>query len=346
MRYRRLKKNIETKLAENGENGKKETVRSTKVPHAKKVKDTIGSNKKRKVSYESGNEDRGAATLNDEIGHVTIKDEEFQEWTIGPRTRSKKIDLKDAFESDSSNGPGLRTQDDGSSDDYKMEDVSKDEEEFHTDDDEEDDQSASRRRKSGSQSAHGKMTTAEFATTAFKISSEAIPRSVPDNYAKKTVSKSKMSVTPSPRLSSRSETKGKTITLPPTPQSIPSGLDMLKPVEPTLTARKSGRGASQMSPAARTKQIRQAPPQLSIFDRIEKARVQADYNLAFLSHKANKASRSIGSPKLSSDTVLPSIEHDEGDKEITISNASSKSSSMIITPPVLQPTALSLTTIS
>src|ERR1700757_4285558 len=129
MRYSRLKKSIESML---GESSRKAPVGSTKTPAIKKIKTSTTVAKKRKL-YDSEDDEYDLTTLDEDIDSVTINDEELQQWTARPRTRGKKIDLKEAFDSDSSTGPGLRNQGDGSSDDYKMEDVSEDEDELHTD---------------------------------------------------------------------------------------------------------------------------------------------------------------------------------------------------------------------
>src|SRR5947209_5299191 len=182
MRYSRLKKSIETML---GESSRKVPVRSNKSQAIKKFKRSTKVAKKRKVSYDSEDDEYDLATLDGDIGSVTIKDEELQQWTVGPRTRGKKVDLKEVFDSDSSTGPELRKQGDGSSDDYKMEGVSEDEDDLHTDEaqKDEDDQSASRRRKSD-QSIYRKIDTTNSAITAFKRLSRPFPRSVPDQGAK------------------------------------------------------------------------------------------------------------------------------------------------------------------
>jgi hypothetical protein len=316
MRYSRLKKNIEIKLGKSRKKGpaastKAPTV-STPTPAAKKIKPSHGPSKKRKASYETEEEEPNTPTLHETIGSVTIKDEELQEWTVGPRTRGKKIDLKDAFESDSSSGRGLRNQDDGSSDDYEMEDVSDDEEEFDADEagEDEDDQPVSGRRKGSSQSVNRKMSIAESMTPAFKKSSKAIPRSVPDEYINETISKPERPITPELGFSNRNEITGKGSTLPPTPQSMT--VTKQEPADSTSTAPNARRDAAQLSPAARLKKIRHDSPPPSLFDHIENARIQADHNLASLSYQANKNSRSLSdSPKTNGETILPSIEHDD-----------------------------------
>ena len=329
MRYSRLKRNIEIKI---GVNIRKGPAASIQGPAMNKIKSAVGSNKKRKASYESGDEGSDVAAVDEEVGNVLIQDEGPQELTFGPRTRGKKIDMTSAFDSDHSTGPEQRNGDKGSSSDYEMEDVSEDKEEFHVDeaDEEEDYQPVPMRRKS-SPSASKKTRTAKSAITSFKKSIKPVPRSVPDNYAKTNVASPKVPVpvTPERGISVTSETKGKSVTLPLTPQSIPSTLNKQKSVDSTLIKPEPGTGANQLSAAARSTKVRHATPQTSLFDRIEKARMQADRNLSSLADEANKTSRFPNySAKTDGESILPSIERDDEQDEGTMLRARSRSSSM------------------
>ena len=330
MRYSRLKRNIENKI---GVNIKKGPAASIRGPAMKNTKPAVDSNKKRKASYESGGEASDVTDLDDDVGNVSVKDEGPQEWTFGPNTRGKKIDLTDAFDSDKSTGPEQRNGGNGSSDDYEMEDVSEDEEEFHVDeaDKEEDYQPGPIRRKSRSQSANKKTRTAKSAITSFKKSSKPVPRYLPKNYARVNVASPKVPVpvTPERGISDTRQTKGKSVTLPLTPQSIPSALHKQKLVDSTLIKLKPGTGANQLSAAVNPKNFRHAMPQPSLVDRIEKARMQADRNLSYLPDQANKTSWSPNySIKTDSECILPSIEQDDEEDEGAVLRARSRSSSM------------------
>lgn len=336
MRYSRLKKSIETTL---GESSRKAPVGSTKTRAIKKIQTSTTVAKKRKLSYDSEDDEYDLATLDEDIGSVTIKDEELQQWTAGPRTRGKKIDLKEAFDSDSSTGPGLRKRGDGSSDDYKMEDVSEDEDELHTDEayKDEDSQPVSRRRKSGSKSTNRKTDTTNSAITAFKRLNRPFPRSVPDKSAKETLAKPEVPLMPEPGTYSPSETKAKNVTLPQTPRSMAIGAMKQEPADLTLTVLKIRPAPPQRSTATRTSKVTRAAPQPSLFDRIESARIQADYKLASLSHQANKNSRYPGdNSHPDNETILPSIERDDEHIDGDMLNASRNTSSMATTPPILQ----------
>jgi hypothetical protein len=337
MRYSRLKKSIETML---GESSRKAPVGSTKTPAIKKIKTSTTVAKKRKLSYDSEDDEYNLATLDEDIGSVTINNEELQQWTAGPRTRGKKIDLKEAFDSDSSTGPGLRKQGYGSSDDYKMEDVSEDEDEIDTDEayKDEDGQPVSRRRKSSSKSTNRRTDTTNSAITAFKRLNRPFPRSVPYKSAKETLAKPEVPLMPEPGTYSPSETKAKNVTLPPTPRSMAIGAMKQEPADLTLTVPKIRPAPPQRSTATRTSKITHAAPQPSLFDRIESARIQADYKLASLSHQANKNSRYPGdNSHLDNEIILPSIERDDEDIDGDMLNASRNTSSMVTTPPILHP---------
>jgi hypothetical protein len=337
MRYSRLKKGIETML---GESSRKAPVGSTKTPAIKKIKTSTTVAKKRKLSYDSEDDEYNLATLDEDIGSVTINNEELQQWTAGPRTRGKKIDLKEAFDSDSSTGLGLRKQGDGSSDDYKMEDVSEDEDEIDTDEayKDEDGQPVSRRRKSGSKSTNKRTDTTNFAITAFKRLNRTFPRSVHDKSAKETLAKPEVPLIPEPGTYSPNETKAKNVTLPPTPRSMAIGAMEQEPADLTLTVPKIRPAPPQRSTATRTSKITHTAPQPSLFDRIESARIQADYKLASLSHQANKNSRYPGdNSHLDNEIILPSIERDDEDIDGDMLNASRNTSSMVTTPPILHP---------
>jgi hypothetical protein len=337
MRYSRLKKSIETML---GESSRKVPVGSTKTPTIKKIKTSATVAKKRKLSYDSEDDEYDLAALDEDIGSVRIKDEELQQWTAGPRTRGKRVDLKDAFDSDSSTGPGLRKQGDGSSDDYKMEDVSEDEDKLHTDEayKDEDGQPVSRRRKSGSKSTNRKTDTANSAVTAFKRLNRPFPRSVPNKSAKETLAKPEVPLMSDPGTYNPDETKAKNVTLPPTPRSMAIGAVKQKPADLTLTVPKIRPAPPQRSTATRTSKIAHAAPQPSLFDRIESARIQADYKLASLSHQANKNSRYPGdNSHPDNEIILPSIERDDEDIDGDMLNASRNTSSMATTPPILHP---------
>lgn len=337
MRYSRLRKNIETTL---GESSRKAPVGSTETSAIKKVKTSA---KKRKISYDSEDDEHDLATLDEDIGSVVIKNEELQQWTVGPRTRGKKIDLKQAFDSDSSSGPGLHKQDDGSSDEYKMEDVSEDEDELHTDEAHEDEagQPVSRRRKSGSQSTNRNVDTARSVITAFERLSRPLLRSVPDEGAKETLAKSEVRLTPERGTSGPSEIKAKDVTLPPTLRSTPISVMKQEPADLISTVPKI-RPAPQRSTATRTSKITHATPQPSLFDRIESARIQADYKLASLSHQANKNSRYLGdNSHPDNEVILPSIERDDEDIDGDMLNASRNTSSMATAPPILHSRMLS-----
>jgi hypothetical protein len=343
LRYSRLKKSIETML---GESSRKAPVGSTKTPAIKKIKTSPTVAKKRKVSYDSEDDEYDLVTLDEDIGSVTIKDEELQQWTAGPRTRGKKIDLKDAFDSDSSTGPGLRKESDGSSDDYKIEDVSEDEDELYTNEayKDEDGQLVSRRRKSGSQSTNRKADTTNSAITASKSLNRPFPRSVPDKSVNETLAKPEVSLMPEPGIYSPSETKAKNVTLPSTPQYMAIGVMKQEPTDLTSTVPKIRPAPPQRSTATRTNKITRAAPQPSLFDRIESARIQADYKLASLSHQANKNSRYQGDNlHTDNEIILPSIEYDEEDDNSAMWNASRNTSSMATTPPILHPRKLSST---
>jgi hypothetical protein len=336
MRYSRLKKGIETML---GESSRKAPVGSTKTPAIKKIKTSTTVAKKRKLSYDSEDDEYNLATLDEDIGSVTINNEELQQWTAGPRTRGKKIDLKEAFDSDSSTGPGLRKQGDGSSDDNKMEDVS-DEDEIDTDEayKDEDNQPVSRRWKSGNKSTNRKTDTTNSAITAFKRLNRPFPRSVPYKSAKETLAKPEVLLMPEPGTYSPSETKTKNVTLPPTPRSMAIGAMKQEPADLTPTVPKIRPAPPQRSTATRTSKITHAAPQPSLFDRIERARIQADYKLASLSHQANKNSRYPGdNSHPDNEIILPSIERDDEDIDGDILNASRNTSSMATTTPILHP---------
>ena len=80
MRYSRLRKNIETTL---GESSRKALGGSTKAPAVKKVKTSTTVAKKRKISYDSEDDEHDLATLDEDIGNAVIKNEELQQWTAG-----------------------------------------------------------------------------------------------------------------------------------------------------------------------------------------------------------------------------------------------------------------------
>ena len=337
MRYSRLKKSIKTML---GESNRKAPVRPTKTPAIKKIKTSTTVAKKRKLSYDSEDDEYDLATLDEDTGSVTINDEELQQWTTRPRTRGKKIDLKEAFDSDSSTGPGLRKQGDGSSDDYKMEDVSEDEDELHTDEayKDEDGQPVSKRQKSGSKSTNRMTDTTNSTITAFKRLNRPIPRSGADKTAKETLAKPEVPLMPEPGTYSPSDTKAKNVTLPPTPRSIAIGAMKQEPADLALAVPKIRPAPPHRSTATRTSKITHAAPQPSLFDRIERARIQADYKLASLSHQANKNSRYPGdNPHPDNETILPSIERDDEDIDGDMLNASRNTSSMATPPPILHP---------
>jgi hypothetical protein len=343
MRYSRLKKSIETML---GESSRKAPVWSTKTSAIKKVKTSTTVAKKRKLSYDSEDDEYDLATLDKDIGSVTVNDEELQQWTPGPRTRGKKIDLKEAFDSDSSTGPGLRKQGDGSGDDYKMEDISEDDDELHTNEayKDEDDQPVSRRQKSGSKSTNRKTDTTNSAITAFKGLNRPFPRLVPDRIAKETLSKPEVRLMPEPGTYGPSETKAKNVSLPPTPQSMAIGAMKQVPAGLIMTVPKIRPTPPQRSTASRSSKITHAAPQPSLFDRIESARIQADYKLASLSHQANKNSRYPGdNSSPDNEIILPSIERDDEDIDGDMLNASRNTSSMATIPPILHPKKLSST---
>jgi hypothetical protein len=94
MRYSRLKKSIETML---GESSRKVLVGSNKSPAIKKIKSSTKVAKKRKVSYDSEDDEHDLATLDGDIGSVTIKDEELQQWTAGPRNTRQEDRSKGSF---------------------------------------------------------------------------------------------------------------------------------------------------------------------------------------------------------------------------------------------------------
>ena len=337
MRYSRLKKSIETML---GESSRKAPVWSTKTSAIKRVKTSTTVAKKRKLSYDSEDDEYDLATLDKDIGSVTINDEELQQRTAGPRTRGKKVDLKEAFDSDSSTGPGLHKQGDGSSDDYKMEDVSEDEDELHANEayKDEDRQPVSRRRKSGSKSTNRKTDTTNSAITAFKRLSRPFPRSVPDRSSKETLTKPEVPLIPEPGTYSPSETKAKNVTLPPTSQSMAIGAMKQVPAGLTLIVPKIRPTPPQRSTASRSSKITHAAPQPSLFDRIESARIQADYKLASLSHQANRNSHYPGdNSRPDNEIILPSIERDDEDIDGDMLNASRNTSSMATIPPILHP---------
>jgi hypothetical protein len=336
MRYSRLKKSIETML---GESSRKAPVGSTKTPAIKKIKTSTTVARKRKFSYDSEDDEYDLVTLDEDIGSVTIRDEELQQWIAGPRTRGKKIDLKEAFDSDSSTGPGLRKQGDGSSDDYNMEDISEGEDELHTDEayKDEDGQPVSKRRKSSSKSTNRKTDTTNSAITAFKSLNRSFPRSVPDKSAKETLAKPEVPLMSEPGTYSPSEAKTKNVTFHPTPRSMAIRTMKQEPADVTLTVPRV-RPAPQRPTATRTSKIAHVAPQPSLFDRIESARIQADYNLASLSHQANKNSRyPSDNSHPDNETILPSIERDDEDIDGDMLNASRNTSSMATTPPALHP---------
>jgi hypothetical protein len=325
MRYSRLKKNIETKLRAAskevpGTSAKAPAV-STISLATKKIIPGRRPSKKRKIMHETEGEESVVLTHDENIGSATIKDEEFQEWRAGPKTREKKIDLGDSFDRDSDSSGlselGIR---DGE-DDYDMEDVSEDEEEFSADEVEghEADQPVSRRRKSSSQSAKRNMSTAKSTNKLFEKSSEANPRSVPRNYA----------------INNRSKPGV------PVPLSVPTGAIKQEPADSIWTIFKTRPDTPQLFPTAKPKIRRHASPPPGLFDHIENARIQADYNLASLSYPTNKRFRSAHDGQtINSETILPSIEHDEEEEEVdegpTMMKTSCKSSSMPATPPPLR----------
>jgi hypothetical protein len=340
MRYSRLRKNIETTLVASS---RKAPVGSTKSPAIKKVKTPTTVAKKRKFSYESEDDEHDLAALDEDIDSAVIKNEELQQWTAGPRTRGKKIDLKQAFDSDSSTGPGLHKQSDESSDEYKMEDVSEDENEFDTDEahTDEDGQPVSKRERSGSQSTNRNMDTANSVITEFKRLSRPFPGSVPD---KETLAKPEVRLTLELGTSDPNEIKAKNVTLPPTRQSNPIGAMKQEAVDLTSTVPKIRPALPQRSTTTGTNKITYAAPQLSLFDRIESARIQADYKLASLSHQANKHSRYPGdNSHPDNEVILPSIERDDEDMNGDMLNESRNTNSMATAPPVLQPWKLSST---
>jgi hypothetical protein len=147
-----------------------------------------------------------------------------------------------------------------------------------------------------------------------------------------------MPKTPEPAVSSRNETKGKSLTLPPTPNSMPAGGIKQEPADSTPTIPEAYPDATQLSPALRRKRTGHDSTELSLFDRIENARIQADHNLASLSYEANKSSRSPGpSLRITSETILPSIEHDaeEGHVDAAMVDTSSRGTSETTNPPLL-----------
>ena len=147
---------------------------------------------------------------------------------------------------------------------------------------------------------------------------------------------------PEPGTYSPSDTKAKNVTLPPTPRSIAIGAMKQEPADLALAVPKIRPAPPQRSTATRTSKMTQAAPQLSLFDRIERARIQADYKLASLSHQANKNSRyPDDNSHPDNETILPSIERDDEDMNGGMLNDSRNTNSMATGPPVLQPWKLS-----
>jgi hypothetical protein len=338
MRYNRLKKNIESKLGENSKKAPVASIKalavSTSTQVNKNAKPGLGPGRKRKVLHESEKEEPDTPTLDEKIGNDTIEAQDFKEWTAGRRTRGKKINLKDAFDSDSSSGPKLRNEDHDSSDDYEIDEVSEDEEEYHAEEaKDESDELASTRRKSVSQPASRKMSTNKSAIKVSKNSRKAILRIESDKNTGETLPRPGSPVTPESGLSGRSETKGESVTLPPTPKSMRTGALKQESADWASAAPNARPGAPQLSPAAKPKKIRPASQEPSLFDRIENARIQADHNPAFLSYQPNKSSQSYSNqPKTTTETVLPSIEVDDDDQDSAILDVSSRASGMITLP--------------
>jgi hypothetical protein len=338
MRYSRLRKNIEAAL---GESSRKAPVGFNKTPAIKKIKTSTTVAKKRKISYGSEDDEYDLATLDEDIGSVMIKEEEFEQWTTRLRTRGKKIDPKQAFDSDRSAGRGPRKQGHGSSEEYKKEDVSEDEDELHIDEvhNDKDGQPAAGRRKSGNQSTNKNLDTADFAIMAFMRPSKPSPRSGPDKSATETLAKPEVRPTPERGTSGPSEIKAKKVTLPPTLLSRPTGAMKRQAADLTPTVPKIRPAPPQRSTVPRTSKIRHAALQPSLFDRIESARIQADYKLASLSRQANKNSRYLANNEI----ILPSIERDGEDIDGNMLNASGNTSSMATAPFVLPPRKLAST---
>ena len=335
MRYRRLKKNIEARIGSCSK-------RVSAAFVTKKIKPATGSSKKRKVSNESEDEEHNVATLDKDIGNVLMKEEGLQQGTFRRRTRGKKIDLKDAFDSDSSIGFRQGDQGDSTSDDYRMEDVSDEDKEYNVDeaDKEEDDQPVAQLRNT-IHSANKTTGNTKSATTTSKKSSKRVPRPVLDDYAEETLASPEVPVTPELGTFSASETKGNSATLPPTPQSMLTRKNEHKSIGSTLIKSEPRTGTIQLSPVARLNKTRHAAPQPSLIERIENARIRADYNLSALSHHASKTFRL---PNYT-ETILPSIEHDDDDNDddsgamLRAGSRSSRVPSMSSLPPCryLQP---------
>jgi hypothetical protein len=217
-----------------------------------------------------------------------------------------------------------------------MEDISDDEEEFYPDEatEDEDDQLVSRSKSKG-KPAKRKTITAKSTVTAFKKPSKIIPRSVLDVNVGETISELGVPMTPKPAVSSRNETKGKSLILPPTPSSLLTGVIKQESADSNPTVPKARPDATGLSPAARHKMTSHTSAKPSLFGRIENARIQADHSLASLSYHANKNSRPPGpSLRFTSETILPSIEHDaeEGSVEFAVVDTSSRAHSKISMP--------------
>jgi hypothetical protein len=134
---------------------------------------------------------------------------------------------------------------------------------------------------------------------------------VPDISARETTSGPGMPVTPESAVSSRHGINGKNLTLPLTPISMPSGAIKQEPADSSPTIPQAPSDTTALSAAVRSKKTSHPSAKRSLFDRIENARIRADHNLASLSYHVNKNSRSPGpSQWITSETVLPSIEHD------------------------------------
>ena len=288
MRFSRLKKNIESKL----DGG-------IKTAKPQKSKPSAATSKKRKISSDD-DDDSSLSESEGHIGDFKIKAEGDQDLLqTKPRTRGKKIDVKDAFESDGSNAGGGRLHNE-SSDEYKMEDISEDKEEFQIDNDG-DDEPVSKRRKSTSQSFGRKRSTTKIIvsklTPAPRKTSSTIERPVLVEQVKKTAKFINWPTTPDPKSFVKEEKVAWGAKLPPTPQS-----------------------------------------RLSLLDMIDEKVGRAEYKLGFGSPRNNTGhARSLSvSPKTTSTTILPSIEHDDDDEGEAMSDARISTTSIVSVPSIHQ----------
>ena len=224
MRFSRLKKNIEGALA----GGPKGTIPFTKVIKAHESKSTVTTLKKRRRLPHQEDESSSLSELESEIENIDIRFEGKNDTFHNKlRLRGKKIDVKPAFESDSSITDRAH-EDDESNDDYKTEGISEDEEESQVDHDE-GAQPVSKRRKRTNQSAGRSITmisTSKSTPASRKASSTALRPNLIDDI-NKTTTTAMRSATPDLKSFVREEKVAWSAKLPPTPQSGPSLLDMI-----------------------------------------------------------------------------------------------------------------------